>query len=63
MNPRTIHCSVLGDNVRLVVDDNGEVVNVVCPRFMRVNYNCNVKRQDVGALGSFVGRTLSANTG
>ena len=63
MNSLTIRCPVLGDDVGLVLDENGEVINVVCPKFMRVNYNCNEKRQDVGVLGSFVGRIADITRG
>lgn len=44
----TTHCYVLGDDVTVISNQNGEVTNVVCPKFARLTHGCLKKGEDTG---------------
>ncbi len=43
MSASQVHCFVLDGQVSIVSDLNGNVTNVVCPMFDRVDYTCQIK--------------------
>jgi hypothetical protein len=63
MGASTVRCHVLGDDVTVVTDLAGQVVNVICPKFSRPTYNCKKKLEDVGVLGVVVRRVVDRTTG
>ena len=54
MSASTVHCHVLGGDVSVVSDLAGNVTNVVCPEFLRLNHACLKKNRE----SSFVGLAL-----
>lgn len=51
MSANTVYCHVLGGNVTVVSDLNGQVTNVVCPMFYRITHGCQKKNEETGLLG------------
>ena len=50
MPAQKVACYVLGSDVTVVDDINGDVQNVVCPEFNRVTCKCEKKREQRGSL-------------
>jgi F420-0:gamma-glutamyl ligase-like protein len=63
MGASTVRCHVLGDDVTVVTDLAGQVVNVICPKFRRLTYNCEKKLEGAGVVGTFLGRLADRTTG
>jgi hypothetical protein len=54
MSTNTVYCYVLKGNVTVVSDLNGNVTNVICPKFVRVSHGCLIKSGESG----FISGTL-----
>ena len=63
MGASTVRCHILGDDVTVVTDLAGQVVNVVCPEFHRLTYNCGRKLAGSGMLGIFLSRLADRTMG
>ena len=63
MGATTVRCYVLGGDVSVVSEFDGTVVNVICPEFNRITYNCNRKTGGAGFLGQVFGRVADRTTG
>jgi hypothetical protein len=63
MSANTVYCHILGDNVTVVTNLNGEVTNVVCPKFWRFNHGCRKKNDELGFIGSVLAKGADKITG
>ena len=55
MSASTVFCYVLPGDVGVVADLNGQVTNVVCPEFIRLNHMCTRKAQERSSAGTLLG--------
>lgn len=66
MSTSTVHCHILGGNVSVVSDLNGNVTNVICPEFLRINHMCMIKMREAegvaGGLGAILDRLAGTRT-
>jgi hypothetical protein len=46
MSASSVHCYVLGGDVSVISDLNGNVTNVVCPEFVRITHGCLKKNRE-----------------
>jgi len=52
MSADKVYCHILGGDVTVITDINGDVKNVVCPQFERVTHSCYKKSRNTGFLGN-----------
>jgi hypothetical protein len=63
MSANTVYCHILGGNVTVVTDINGNTTNVVCPEFARLTHGCYKKGKELGFVGSLLGKAADKLTG
>lgn len=63
MSATTVFCHILGGNVTVITDLNGNVTNVVCPKFFRVTHGCEKKSEGQGFLKGVLGRVVDKAAG
>ncbi len=63
MSASSVHCYVLGGDVSVVSDLQGNVTNVVCPEFARLTHGCLKKNRESGLIGLVVRKTLDQAVG
>ena len=63
MSANTVLCHVLGGNVTVVSDLDGNVTNVVCPEFARLTHGCYKKNRELGLVGMIAGKMADQLTG
>jgi hypothetical protein len=63
MSTSTVHCHILGGNVSVVSDLNGQVTNVICPEFLRINHMCTKKVGESDGAAGILGAALDRIAG
>ena len=56
MSANSVYCHILGGTVTVITNINGEVTNVVCPKFYRTTHSCSKKQKDTGFVGGIIKR-------
>jgi hypothetical protein len=63
MSASQVQCHVLGGQVSVVADLNGNITNVICPKFDRFAFTCSIKKDSAGFLKQLAGRMADRGLG
>ncbi len=63
MSASQVQCHVLEGQVSVVADLNGNITNVICPKFDRFAYTCSIKKESGGLLKQIAGRITDRAVG
>ena len=63
MPAETVYCHVLQGNVSVVSNINGQITNVICPKFYRIYYSCDLKDKDHGFISGTLARVTDRFAG
>ena len=58
MSASTVYCHILKGNVAVITDLDGQVTNVVGPKFYRITHGCDKKREGRGFLAGVLTKAL-----
>ncbi len=58
-----VQCYVLGGQVSVVADLNGNITNLICPKFDRFAFTCAIKKEPAGFFVQLAGRMVDRGMG
>ena len=56
MSTSTVYCYELVGDIAIVSSIDGQVTNVVCPKFDRLTFGCEIKTMRLGFFSAVAGR-------